>query len=138
MTCTAHRARRPPNELIGRMSRAVPLPHAPLERGSVTAEFATVLPAVMVVALLLLSLARLVGVSIGCQDAASAAARAAVAAGGGADASAAARNAVGDGIALNVSTAGQRVNVVARCPVLPDPRGVLPTVVEGRAVGILT
>lgn len=138
MTCTAHRARRPPNELIGRMPRAVPLPHAPLERGSVTAEFATVLPAVMVVALLLLSLARLVGVSIGCQDAASAAARAAVAAGGGADASAAARNAVGDGIALNVSTAGQRVNVVARCPVLPYPRGVLPTVVEGRAVGILT
>ena len=136
MTRTAHRARRPPNELIGRTPRAVPLPHAPLERGSVTAEFATVLPAVMVVALLLLSLARLVGVSIGCQDAASA--RAAVAAGGGADASAAARNAVGDGIALNVSTAGQRVNVVARCLVLPDPRGVLPTVVEGRAVGILT
>lgn len=138
MTRTAHRARRPPNELIGRAPRAVPLPHAPLERGSVTAEFATVLPAVMVVALLLLSLARLVGVSIGCQDAASAAARAAVAAGGGADASVAARNAVGDGIALNVSTAGQRVNVVARCPVLSDPRGVLPTVVEGRAVGILT
>ena len=138
MTRTAHRARRPPNELIGRTPRAVPLPHAPLERGSVTAEFATVLPAVMVVALLLLSLTRLVGVSIGCQDAASAAARAAVAAGGGADASAAARNAVGDGIALNVSTAGQRVSVVARCPVLPDPRGVLPTVVEGRTVGILT
>lgn len=139
MTRTAHRARRPPDELIGRAPRAVPLPHAPLERGSVTAEFATVLPAVMVVALLLLSLTRLVGVSIGCQDAASAAARAAaVAAGGGADASAAARNAVGDGITLNVSTAGQRVNVVARCPVLPDPRGVLPTVVEGRAVGILT
>lgn len=66
MTRTAHRARRPPNELIGRAPRAVPLPHAPLERGSVTAEFATVLPAVMVVALLLLSLARLVGVSIGC------------------------------------------------------------------------
>lgn len=61
MTRTAHRARRPPNELIGRTPRAVPLPHAPLERGSVTAEFATVLPAVMVVALLLLSLARLVG-----------------------------------------------------------------------------
>lgn len=138
MTRTAHRARRPPNELIGRTPRAVPLPHAPLERGSVTAEFATVLPAVMVVALLLLSLTRLVGVSIGCQDAASAAARAAVAAGGGADASVAARNAVGDGIALNVSTAGQRVSVVARCPVLSDPRGVLPTVVEGRAVGILT
>ena len=134
MTRTAHRARRPPNELIGRTPRAVPLPHAPLERGSVTAEFATVLPAVMVVALLLLSLTRLVGVSIGCP----AAARAAVAAGGGADASVAARNAVGDGIALNVSTAGQRVSVVARCPVLPDPRGVLPTVVEGRAVGILT
>ena len=49
MTRTAHRARRPPNELIGRAPRAVPLPHAPLERGSVTAEFATVLPAVMVV-----------------------------------------------------------------------------------------
>lgn len=110
----------------------------PAERGSVTAEFATVLPTVMIVALLLLSLARLVGVSIGCQDAASAAARAAISAGGEVDPASAAKDAVGDGIAVTVSTAGHRVSVVTRCPVVPDPSGVLPSVVEGRAVGMLT
>ncbi|WP_338024249.1 TadE family type IV pilus minor pilin [Bifidobacterium pongonis] len=103
-----------------------------------TAEFATVLPAVMVVALLLLSLVRLVGVSIGCQDAASAAVRAAIASGDETDPASAARAVVGKGVSVDVSMAERRVTVVARCPVIPDPQGVLPTVVEGKAVGVLS
>lgn len=137
MVHMAYRARRPPDGVLGHMPTA-PAADVSSEQGSVTAEFATVLPAVMVVALLLLSLTRLVGVSIGCQDAASAAARAVVSAGGEVDASVAAQRAVGNGIAVSVSTTGRRVSVVARCPVVPDPRGILPTVVEGRAVGVLT
>lgn len=123
-----HRARRPPRD--ARPSHDDP--------GAVTAEFATVLPAVVVLALLLLALARTVMVSIGCQDAASAAARAAVTAGEDADPSTAAHAVGGGGITVNVSRAGERVTVTTHCPVIPDPMGVLPTRVEGRAVGVVT
>ena len=137
MTCMSYRARRPPDKSASPLRpETVKWNHA--ECGSVTAEFATVLPAVMVVALLLLSLTRLVAVSISCQDAASAAARAAISAGGEMDPAAAAQAVVGNGVTVRVGTAGQQVSVVTRCPVIPDPNGLLPTVVEGRAVGIMT
>lgn len=121
------------------------------DTGTVTAEFATVLPAVVALALLLLALTRTVMVSIGCQDAASAAARTAVTAGGSsgssdssgsdvgfADPSSAARAVVGDGITVHVSRSGDRVTVTTLCPVIPDSMGVLPTRVEGRAVGVIS
>ena len=108
------------------------------DAGAVTAEFATVLPAVVAVAVLLLCLTRTVAVSISCQDAASAAARAVVAGGGSADPSAAARTVAGQSITVNVSDEAGRVTVVTSCPVIPDPLGVLPTKVEGRAVGVVS
>ncbi len=108
------------------------------DAGAVTAEFATVLPAVVAVAVLLLCLTRTVAVSISCQDAASAAARVAVAGGGNADPSAAARTVAGTSITVNVSDEAGRVTVVTSCPVIPDPLGVLPTKVEGRAVGVVS
>nr|WP_301538547.1 TadE family type IV pilus minor pilin [Bifidobacterium sp. DSM 109963] len=106
--------------------------------GAVTAEFATVLPAVVAVAVLLLCLTRTVAVSISCQDAASAAARAVVAGGGSADPSAAARTVAGQSITVNVSDEAGHVTVVTSCPVVPDPLGVLPTKVEGKAVGVVS
>ena len=108
------------------------------DAGAVTAEFATVLPAVVAVAVLLLCLTRTVAVSISCQDAASAAARAVVAGGGSADPSAAARTVAGQSITVNVSDEAGRVTVVTSCPVVPDPLGVLPTKVEGKAVGVVS
>lgn len=106
--------------------------------GAVTAEFATVLPAVVAVAVLLLCLTRTVAVSISCQDAASAAARAVVAGGGNANPSAAAQTVAGTSIMVNVSDEAGRVTVVTSCPVIPDPLGVLPTKVEGKAVGVVS
>ena len=40
--------------------------------------------------------------------------------------------------ALLECMAERQVTVVTRCPVIPDPGGVLPTVVEGKAVGVLS
>ena len=108
------------------------------DAGAVTAEFATVLPAVVAMAVLLLCLTRTVAVSISCQDAASVAARAAVAGGEGVDPSAAARTVAGQSITVNVSDEAERVTVVTSCPVIPDPLGVLPTKVEGKAVGVMS
>ena len=136
-TFMAYRARRPPGRPGDGAITSARLAYR-CERGAVTAAFATVLPAVMVVALLLLSWVRLVGVSIGCQDAASAAARAAIASGDETDPSSAARAVVGKGVAVNINMTERQVTVVTRCPVIPDPGGVLPTVVEGKAVGVLS
>ncbi|PLS28722.1 TadE family type IV pilus minor pilin [Bifidobacterium parmae] len=119
-----------------RRSRRPP-PDKAADPGAVTAEFATVLPAVVVLALLLLALSRTVMVSIGCQDAASAAARAAVTAGDAADPAAAAHAVGGGDVAVQVNRDGDHVTVTTRCPVVPDPLGVLPTRVEGRAVGVI-
>ena len=146
MTAQRHplqRARRPPWRVAAVSSRhrsAAFAGEGPSgsDAGAVTAEFATVLPAVVVMAVLLLSLARTVMVSIGCQDAASAAARELVAAGSDADPSAIASAVAEGGVAVSVARDGELVTVTARCPVIPDPMGVLPTKVEARAVGVIT
>ena len=137
------RARRPPRQTAAASSpRLLPAlageGPSGSDAGAVTAEFATVLPAVVVMAVLLLSLARTVMVSIGCQDAASAAARELVAAGSDADPPAAASAVAEDGVTVSVARDGELVTVTARCPVIPDPMGVLPTKVEARAVGVIT
>ena len=88
--------------------------------GTVTAEFAVVLPCVAAVAILVLCLGRASIVSMNCQDAAAAGARAmAIDAGGEAKARAAAN--------------ANSVTVVVRCPVAADPTGVLPASVVGKA-----
>ncbi|NEG55335.1 TadE family type IV pilus minor pilin [Bifidobacterium platyrrhinorum] len=130
------RARRPPAGTERSVLRERSASAA--DPGTVTAEFATVLPAVVAMALLLLALARMVMVSIGCQDAASAAARAAVAAQASDSDAAKAAASVVNGASVELSRAGDRVTVVTQCPVIPDPLGVLPTVVRGRAVGVMS
>ncbi|MBT1173727.1 pilus assembly protein [Bifidobacterium sp. MA2] len=109
------------------------------DAGAVTAEFASVLPAVLAMAVLICALARGVMVSMTCQDAASAAARAAVSAGGGeAGSEAAARTVAGRDIDVEIDYDDGAVTVVTHCPVVPDPMGVLPSLVTGKAVGVLT
>ena len=89
------------------------------DRGAVTAEFAVVLPAVAMVAMVLLCLTRTVTVSMRCQDAASAVVRELVTREGG----------------LSGADDGHSIRVTAQCPVLPDPFGVLPVKVTGSATG---
>lgn len=107
----------------------------PSDRGSVTAEFAVVLPAVMVMAMLLLALTRTIAVSLDCQEAARTVARQLVT-GGGTD-----RDwqdlvqAAADGSTLTIDDLGDRYEVRTRCPVLPGPLDVLPAAVEGFAIG---
>ena len=87
------------------------------DRGAATAEFAVVLPAVAMVAMVLLCLTRTVTVSMRCQDAASAVVRELVTREGG------------------LSGAGHSRRVTAQGPVLPDPFGVRPVNVTGSATG---
>ncbi|MBW3080329.1 pilus assembly protein [Bifidobacterium sp. 79T10] len=124
------RARRPPSRPSAHKATDASDP------GTVTAEFAVVLPVVAALAILLLSLTRVAAVQISCQDAASAAARAAVAA-SRSDPQAAASAAAGKtGVSADVVTSGDTVTVTTSCPVVPDPMGVLPVRVTGRAVGV--
>jgi Flp pilus assembly protein TadG len=106
------------------------------DMGAVTAEFATVLPAVVVIALVLMSLARAVAVSMDCQDAASTVAREMVASRQGVDAVSTAREVAGPGASATVARADGTISVTVYCPLLPGPGNVLPARVHAKAVGI--
>lgn len=104
--------------------------------GAATAEFAVVLPVIVVLAALLLYLGRASVVSVGCQDAAANAARALMVQGSGSGSQAVAQTAAGDGVRIQVRTAGNGFEVIAHCAVVADPWGVVPRTVTGRAHGI--
>lgn len=107
------------------------------DRGTVTAEFAVVLPTVMVVALLLLSSARAVMVSMNCQEAARVAAREMViASDGDANPSDVVARIAGPHATVRITEQRDQITVITRCPVGPGPLGVLPVAVEGEAVGL--
>ena len=73
-------------------------------------------------------------VSMNCQDAAAAGARAmAIDAGGEAKARAAAQTIAGGGSTVSFAANANSVTVVVRCPVAADPTGVLPASVVGKA-----
>ncbi|RBP97244.1 pilus assembly protein TadE [Bifidobacterium aemilianum] len=107
-----------------------------LDPGVVTAEFAVVLPAVMLMAMLLLGLARTVTVSMGCQEAAGAAARQLVVTQGRDDVGARVRDVAGSGSTASTSRTSSGTEIRVSCPVIPDPWGVLPTRVEAKAVAL--
>ncbi|WP_338142181.1 TadE family protein [Bifidobacterium callimiconis] len=107
------------------------------DQGTVTAEFAVVLPTVMVVALLLLSSARAVTVSMNCQEAARVAAREMVIApDGDANPSDVVTRIAGSRATVRVEEKQDQITVTTRCPVGPGPLGMLPVAVEGEAVGL--
>lgn len=121
-----------------RRARRPPLKHrfwSEHDEGAATAEFAVVLPVVMVLALLLMSLSRTVVVSMNCQDAAAAAAREIVIAGESADPVSTARIVAGDGTRIEVNRRNGFATVITRCPVMPGPLKVLPATVRGEATG---
>lgn len=106
------------------------------DEGSATAEFAVVLPCVAVVAMLVLCLGRASVVSMNCQDAAAAGARAMTVI--GTDGEARARNAAlaaaVEGSSVSFMVGPDSVAVTVQCPIVPDPVGVLPARVVGKAV----
>jgi Flp pilus assembly protein TadG len=108
----------------------------PCDQGAVAAEFAVVLPAVIVMAVVLMSLARAVTVSMDCQDTAASIARELVVTDGEADASALVQ-AMGVGASVSVARGGGTYAVSVQCPVLPDPFGVLPTRIRATSTGIV-
>lgn len=114
------------------------------DRGAVTAEFATILPVVTLLAALLLSLARTVTVAMDCQDAAAAVARELILVGEGEslqpaarkDAGTIAKAIAGSEVSVNIVRGEGLVKVTTHCPVFPGPLGVLPANVHGTATGV--
>lgn len=105
------------------------------DEGAATAEFAVVLPCVAAVAILVLCLGRASVVSMNCQDAAAAGARAFAVddTGGESKARAAVMAAAGGSATVRFECGADFVTVTVQCPVVPDPTGVLPTRVTGKA-----
>ena len=95
------------------------------DEGAATAEFAVVLPCVAAVAILVLCLGRASVVSMNCQDAAAAGARAFAVDDTGGESKAR--------TAVRFERGADFVTVTVQCPVVPDPTGVLPTRVTGKA-----
>ncbi|KFI65315.1 TadE family protein [Bifidobacterium cuniculi] len=104
--------------------------------GAVTAEFAVVMPAVILVVALLLYSVRACVVQLECQDAASNAARAAVVQGPDASLRDVAMQSAPSVSQVDIVRADGRVRVEVRCKVVSDPMGVLPASVVATAIGV--
>lgn len=102
------------------------------DEGAATAEFAVVLPAVVVMLALLLYTARACVVQLECQDAAAAVARQLVVLDGDV---ATARASAGAGVHVAVAGEANRYVVTTTCRVVSDPLHVIPGSVRGNAVG---
>lgn len=113
------------------------------DRGTVTAEFAVMLPAVIVVAMLILVLTRLAAVQIGCQDAARDAARVAQTLstahgvrGQDARIVSAARQHAGTYASVSISEDAQAVRIDVTCPAGPGPLHIFPASLYGHAYAV--
>ncbi len=102
------------------------------DEGAATAEFAVVLPAVVVMLALLLYTARACVVQLECQDAAAAVARQLVVL----DGDVAARASAGAGVHVAVAGEANQYVVTTTCRVVSDPLHVIPGSVRGNAVGV--
>ena len=104
-----------------------------------TAEFAVMLPAVIVVAMLILVLTRLAAVQIGCQDAARVAQTLSTAHGvRGQDARivSAARQHAGTYASVSISEDAQAVRIDVTCPAGPGPLHIFPASLHGHAYAV--
>lgn len=132
-----------------RRSRTAPHGHLHGQRGTVTAEFAVILPAVVAMAALICVLGRAVILRVDCQDAAHTIARQAISdlTGGGEVPDAfrdwalqTAHTLAGDAAHVDL-TAGSgtetTLSVTVSAPLVADPWGILPRLVSGRAVALL-
>ncbi|WP_369345034.1 TadE family type IV pilus minor pilin [Bifidobacterium aquikefiricola] len=104
------------------------------DSGTVTAEFAILLPVVMALAMLILGLTRTVIVGLNCQEAARVAAREIVVSENSARVSALVRSIAGSAATVSLSEHADSITVSTQCPVIADALGVLPMRMSGRAV----
>ncbi|MCH4160051.1 MAG: pilus assembly protein [Bifidobacterium sp.] len=107
------------------------------DTGTVTAEFAMILPAVMTLVVLLLALVSAVTAHLDCQDAASAAIRQLVISQDVQQARDAALLAAGKDTIMKIQHSGKQVVITTTCPIVPDTEGWLPLSVNGRAAGLI-
>ncbi|OZG62070.1 pilus assembly protein TadE [Bifidobacterium lemurum] len=121
-------------ETIRRRLRKARLPP---DHGAATAEFAVVLPCVVVMAALLLSLTQAVVTSMDCRDAAAVAVREMVAGGDESQAERAAVQVAGSDSSIAIVRRERYVEVTVTCPVMPGPMNLLPVRVTGEATGVL-
>lgn len=125
--------------MVGRARRGVDRIRAwcaGVDPGAATAEFAVIMPAVVLMVTLLLYSVRACVVQLECQDAASNAARAAVVEGPGTSLQDIAMQSAPSASQVGVTRDGGRVRVEVRCTVVADPMGVLPATVVATAVGV--
>ena len=131
----ASRVETPLMRTVSRLLRGGP------DRGAATAEFAIVLPTVVVIIALILVVARTTMVVMACQDAAAVIVRELVVsdsrAHDGELANTLTQRLIGDDANVDLTYQADSIIVQTQCPVVPDPLGVLPQQVEGRAVGIV-
>lgn len=110
------------------------------DRGSATAEFSVVLPAIVVLTLLVLSLGRAVLVRVECQDAARAGAREVATAQSFTSQTRqkalAAIEAISASSSATLLEEGNKVRVSVACKLLPGPMGIFPAAVHGEAVAV--
>lgn len=104
------------------------------DRGTVTAEFAILLPIVMALAMLVLGLTRTVIVGLNCQEAARTVAREIVVAGDSARAASLVHAMAGGSATVSLAGDADAITVSTQCPIVPDSLGVLPLRMTGRAV----
>ncbi len=107
---------------------------AAADHGTVTAEFAILLPVVMALAMLILGLTRTVIVGLNCQEAARIAAREIVVSGDAARASALVHAIAGSAARVSLSESADSTTVSTQCPIIADSLGILPIRMSGRAI----
>jgi Flp pilus assembly protein TadG len=109
----------------------------PCDTGTVTAEFAMILPAVLALAVLLLALASAIIARMDCQDAAAAAARELVISGDAQRARDVAVLAAGQGTSMETWQSGRQFVITTNCPIVSDAYGLLPVSVSAKAAGLI-
>ncbi len=111
------------------------------DSGSVTAEFAVIIPVVLSMVALLLSLTRAVVVRVECQQAASAGARVAVAESNPQLRESRARKAImdvaGSEVKADITSDDSSITVVTHCPVGGKALSIVPVLLTGKAIGVL-
>ena len=106
----------------------------PSDVGAVTAEFAVILPAIMILVLILLTSARASMIALSCQDAARVTARTLAIDDDTSQAQSIAQRAIQTAVTVRVQQTDTTITVHTQCPVLPKPLSGVPFHVEGYAV----
>ncbi len=108
-----------------------------LDSGAVTAEFAIVLPCAILLVLVLLGVGRAVVCTMNCHDAAMQVAYYMVTHHDDKAAESIVQKVAGAGASVQISQVGNTADIVVKCPLVPDPLQVLPSLVESHVSQVL-